>query len=278
MKNSSRFTLTFWILASAAIFEVLHASFMLDPNLDYCENDWYPGSCAQQKAQGGFKGTGKSANATNGTFVQLDNNELVSNDGYDIANGEGAELRVACFKEDKNACNTLIRNANLATFDKCDHNTPKPPNVINHMSVVGQGVNLMFGNKSCFFIGMIYYNAGYYHEAKPYFEKLCKDNDVLACALLGDMYRFGQGTRQDHFKGTEFYQKACNMRIANSSDNKEIRVLQGVSCDKLGAQYYNGRGVRQNRSIAKQYFGKACDLGDQEGCDNYKILNNQGVQ
>ena len=156
----------------------------------------------------------------------------------------------------------------------------------------------------CAVIGGLYYYAGRYREAIPYFEKdiALGDNVVYAlmmlgatydklqdyrnakkyfeigcnkgngdkvqamvCCDLGIMYYNGKGVRQDYNKAQELYKKACDLK-------------SGVACNNLGLLYDRGQGVRQNRSTAKQYYGKACDLGEQTGCDNYKLLNSQGVQ
>ena len=195
------------------------------------------------------------------------------------------EASVACLLDNKNACNTLIRNATFAKVNECLYYTPKEPQVINHISSEGLKQALAFGNKSCYLIAQIYQIAGYDHEAKPYYEKLCKANDVFSCGMLASMYIEGEGTRQNYFKAVELYQKACNMKIANNADNKEARKFQGMSCDILGQCYEKGKvcyengkgqGAKQNLSIAKQYYGKACDLGNQQGCDNYKMLNQKG--
>ena len=154
----------------------------------------------------------------------------------------------------------------------------------------------------CAFAGVVYFKAGRYREAIPYYEKLItlEDNrgysvlvdtyhklqdyynakkyyeiacnkgngDVFQsepCYILGNMYNDGKGVRQDYYKAHELYKKACDMKY-------------GGACNDLGVLYVEGQGVRQNLSTAKQYFGKACDLGIQAGCNNYKVLNNQGVQ
>ncbi|MGX2972963.1 tetratricopeptide repeat protein [Helicobacter sp. T3_23-1059] len=272
MKNSSRFTLTFWILAIAAIFEVLYASFMLDPNLDYCENDWYPGSCAQQKAQGGFKGTGKSANATNGTFVQLDNNELVSNEGYNT--GKGEAIRDCIEYGDKSACQALIDNG-LRSVEQCTKDICLFVGII--YGIAGhfreeipyfERAIALGDNRAYYFLGLAYYNLNDYFNAKKYYEIGCNkvsDMQSESCYNLGLMYHNGKGVRQDYHKASELWKKACDMK-------------NGFACNNLGALYGKGQGVRQNRSIAKQYYGKACDLGDQMGCDNYKEYNEAGVQ
>lgn len=160
-------------------------------------------------------------------------------------------------------------------------------------------------NKSnCGFIGIIYEYAGHTQEAIKYYEKAialgdyyatnslgilyddegnfadsfkyesmacekipAKDKGVKgeACYNLGNSYNFGKGTRQDYFKASQFYKKACDLGNASG-------------CNNLGYLYNNGQGVKQNKSTAKQYYGKACDLGDQMGCDNYRKLNEAGVK
>ncbi|ETD24253.1 tetratricopeptide repeat protein [Helicobacter macacae] len=185
-----------------------------------------------------------------------------------------------CFENrDKSACQALINNG-LPSAEEC----PKNPKSV------------------CSIYGVIYYTAGYYHEAIPYFEKAIAlgDNsgyDVLgatydklqdyynakkyleigcnkgngdldqagSCYNLGYMYANGKGVRQDYAKAAELWKKACDMKY-------------GFACNNLGVLYGKGQGVRQNRSTAKQYYGKACDLGNQVGCDNYKLLNSQGVR
>lgn len=184
-----------------------------------------------------------------------------------------------CYEnEDKSACQALINNG-LPSAEECPKN---PKNV-------------------CTICGSIYYTAGHYHEAIPYFEKAIalgdriygmlgvtyqsledyynakkyyemacnKSNGDLAhaegCSNLGGLYYKGLGVRQDYYKAHELWKKACDMKV-------------GEACFNLGMLYYKGQGVRQNLSTAKQYYGKACDLGRQIGCDNYRKLNNQGVQ
>lgn len=181
-----------------------------------------------------------------------------------------------CFENsDKSACQALINNG-LVSVEQCNKD-------------------------SCWFVGGIYYLAGRYREAIPYFEKVIAlggDNrtyqslgnvylhlqdyynakkyyeiacdkgngDIFqsaTCHNLGVMYANGEGVRQDYAKAAKLYKKACDMKY-------------GGACNDLGVQYDKGQGVRQNRSTAKQYYGKACDLGEQMGCDNYKKINQAG--
>ena len=179
--------------------------------------------------------------------------------------------------EDKNACQALIHNG-LLNVEQCD-------------------------KKSCGFYGSVYFLAGHYREAIPYFEKDIALGDNAAYGILGATYgnlqdyynakkyfemgcnkgngdlvqaescyhlglmydSWGKGVRRDYAKAHELYKKACDMK-------------HGRACNNLGVLYDNGQGVRQNLSTAKQYYGKACDFGNQTGCDNYKLLNRQGVQ
>ena len=194
-----------------------------------------------------------------------------------MSDEEWQRARHNCFEnKDKSACYTLINNG-LLSVGQCD-------------------------KESCGFIGSIYYQAGYFKEAIPYFEKAIAlgDNSGYAalgntyhklqdyfnakqyyeiacnkgngdavqaesCYNLGGMYYEGRGVRQDYAKAAELYKKACDMKYGDAYNN-------------LGVLYDKGLGVRQNLSTAKQYYGKACDFGDQMGCDNYKLLNNLEVR
>ena len=182
-----------------------------------------------------------------------------------------------CFYQDnKNVCQTLIDNG-LASVEQCGKDK---------------------GKGNCYFIGAVYYKAGHYREAIPYFEIVIalgdnraytmlgfayyelndyfnakkyfeigcnKVSEPFCCFTLGGMYYNGQGVRQDYHKARELWKKACDMKKAGA-------------CNNLGVLYNSGQGVKQNLSMAKQYFGKACYLGVQSGCDNYKALNEAGVQ
>lgn len=181
-----------------------------------------------------------------------------------------------CFQnKDKNACYALINNG-LVSVEQCNKD-------------------------SCWLVGGVYYTAGRYREAIPYYEKAIALGNNRGYADLGDtyyalqdyynakkyyeiacnkgvsevqgencyslglMYFHGEGVRQDYAKAAELWKKACDMKY-------------GGACNNLGVLYNDGLGVRQNSSTAKQYYGKACDFGEQLGCNNYKLLNSQGVR
>ncbi|MGX3044675.1 tetratricopeptide repeat protein [Helicobacter sp. T3_23-1056] len=246
MKNSGRFTLVFWILASTTIFSLsfLHASFILDPNLDYCENEWYLGSCAQQKAQGGVKVMGKHTNMTNENSAQLDDN-----------GGLASEVECTLDKEETNNCVFLGSLSFIAEL------------YIEAIQYYEKAIALG-DNRGYHLLGLSYDKLGDYFNAKKYLEIGCNkvsDTQSESCYNLGVMYIDGKGVRQDYHKARELWKKACDMKNA-------------MACHNLGVLYARGKGVKQNRSIAKQYYGKACDLGEQTGCDNYKQYNEAGVQ
>ena len=77
---------------------------------------------------------------------------------------------------------------------------------------------------------------------------------------LGNMYRRGQGVKQDNFEAVKWYRKAAEQ------GNAKAQVL-------LGLAYLLGKGVQFNKSLAKEWFYKACDNGEKIGCKYYGELN-----
>lgn len=184
-----------------------------------------------------------------------------------------------CFEnEDKSACQALINNG-LPSIGQCDKGFCAFIGVIYYQAgrykeaipyfekaiTLGSNDNRVYGA-----LGDTYYELQDYYNAKKYYEIGCgKGNGNLAqskpCFNLGIMHANGKGVRQDYHKSHELWKKACDMKL-------------GSACNNLGFLYGNGQGVRQNLSTAKQYYGKACDLGNQMGCDNYRELHSAGVQ
>ncbi len=77
---------------------------------------------------------------------------------------------------------------------------------------------------------------------------------------LGEMYRDGEGVRQDHAKAFEWYQKADNQGFAEAQSN-------------LGVMYFSGKGVRQDKTRAKELISQSCANGHQISCDSYQRFN-----
>ena len=65
------------------------------------------------------------------------------------------------------------------------------------------------------------------------FEELAEKGDIEAQYNLGDMYRDGEGVRQDYKKAIYWYEKAANQGYAPAQYN-------------LGVMYSNGKGVKQD--------------------------------
>ena len=101
---------------------------------------------------------------------------------------------------------------------------------------------------------------GDYQTAFKLWLPLAEQGNASAQFNLGNMYRKGQGVKQDNFEAVKWYRKA-----AEQGDGK-AQVL-------LGLAYLLGKGVQFNKSLAKEWFGKACDNGNQIGCEYYGKLN-----
>ena len=84
-----------------------------------------------------------------------------------------------------------------------------------------------------------------------------------SCHIVGIIYSSKNHDVQNYHKAKEYFQKACDAKLA-------------PACFNLGNSYVLGRGVRQNEATAKEYYGKACDLGEQKGCDKYRELRERG--
>jgi TPR repeat protein len=99
-------------------------------------------------------------------------------------------------------------------------------------------------------------------------EKLCRENNVNACAGLGFLYAEGEeGIKQDYFKAKKYWSKVCSLN-------------DGGGCSILGGLYYEGMGVKQSYIKAKEYIEKSCDLNYAAGCWFLGLLydNGRGVK
>ncbi|HHV6870517.1 tetratricopeptide repeat protein [Haemophilus influenzae] len=99
-----------------------------------------------------------------------------------------------------------------------------------------------------------------YQTAFKLWLPLAEQGNASAQFNLGNMYRRGQGVKQDNFEAVKWYRKAAEQ------GNAKAQVL-------LGLAYLLGKGVQFNKSLAKEWFGKACDNGNQQGCEYYGKLN-----
>ena len=173
---------------------------------------------------------------------------------------------------DKSACQALIDNG-LPSVEECTKDTCGAVGMVYYIAghfreaiPYFERVVALGDNRAYWLLGYAYLVLNDYLNAKKYFEIGCNkvsDTQSKSCYNLGVMYVEERGVRQDYHKAAELYKKACDMKF-------------GLGCNNLGSLYAKEKGVKQNLSIAKQYYGKACDLGEQLGCDNYRRLNQMG--
>ena len=125
---------------------------------------------------------------------------------------------------------------------------------------------------------------------------LAEQGDATAQAILGTMYGYGYGVKQDGFESTKWYRKAAEQGHADAQANLGSAYLAGHgvrqddteavkwfkkaaengSADgqlKLGLMYLIGQGIQKDRTLAKEWLGKACNNGEQKGCEYYGKLN-----
>ncbi|ETD24238.1 tetratricopeptide repeat protein [Helicobacter macacae] len=150
-----------------------------------------------------------------------------------MSDDEWQRARHNCFdNRDKNSCYALI-NDGLPSVEQC-------------YAQKGKG--------NCSFVGGIYYFAGRYKEAIPYFEKTIALGDNLGYVSLASVYH----DLQDYYNAKKYYEIAC--------DTIDGFLMQADACLVVAKMYDRGQGVKRNSSTAKQYYGKACNLGNQRAC------------
>lgn len=146
----------------------------------------------------------------------------------------------------------------------------------NAVVACSQATNKQTLSYACAIGSSSLYAAEKYHDAFTFAKKGCETNvkgeeahnayvSKSNCLMVGFLYEFGEGVRQDYAKAAEYYKKGCDLGYA-------------APCEGLGNLYMEGKGVPRNRSSAKRLFGKACDLGEQKACNKYRELNQAGVQ
>lgn len=108
-----------------------------------------------------------------------------------------------------------------------------------------------------FVLGMLYaYGTGVrqdYAQARLWFEEAAALGHAEAQHKLGEMYARGWGVRQDMTKALVWYEKAAE-RGASAAQFE------------LGVMYEYGRNVPQDKARAREWYDKACVGGFQPGC------------
>jgi TPR repeat protein len=93
------------------------------------------------------------------------------------------------------------------------------------------------------------YEHGDYATAMRLFSSLAEHGDAEAQDMLGGLYEFGRGVRQDYSEAVVWYRKAADQ---DDADGEDI----------LGQLYEYGQGVPQDYAEAARWYRKAADQGD----------------
>ena len=94
-------------------------------------------------------------------------------------------------------------------------------------------------------------------------KRMAESNDILAQAILGEMYDYGYGVEQSKDSALEWYRKAADHNYA---------YAQG----SLGYMYDSGQGVEQDKKIAFEWYKKSADLGNAYGQGNLGCMYENG--
>lgn len=143
------------------------------------------------------------------------------------------------------------------------------------------------------------YQQGEYHTAFKQFKPLAEQGDAVSQYNLAQMYRNGQGVRQDYAQALNWYFKSAEQgypdaqyalaSMYESGQGVQQNYFESVKWyqkaaeqgyamaqTNLGVMYALGQGVRVDLHLAKEWAGRGCDNGNQNGCDLYRILNERG--
>ena len=104
-------------------------------------------------------------------------------------------------------------------------------------------------------------------EVKPLLEFYAEKQVSSAQYILGWMYRFGCGVKEDKAEAVNWYRKAAEQGYAVAQNN-------------LGFMYSNGEGVKEDDAEAVKWFRKAAEQGYAQAQDNlgYMYSNGEGVK
>lgn len=118
-----------------------------------------------------------------------------------------------------------------------------------------------------FVLGMLYtYGTGVrqdYAQARLWFEEAAAQGHAEAQYKLGEMYARGWGVRQDTAKALVWYEKAAERGAAGAQF-------------ELGVMHEYGRNAPQNKQTARTWYDKACAGGFQAGCTAREKLDKAG--
>ncbi|WP_084394631.1 tetratricopeptide repeat protein [Henriciella pelagia] len=138
---------------------------------------------------------------------------------------------------------------------------------------------------------------GWYDDAIERYQTACKDTSrqtavwARNCRKLADIYRKGQGVRQDYPRAQSLYHRACfegddavacsqQAHVSFKGNDGDVdlpyaRKLYKAACDLgdqtacagYGSMLYRGQGGPMQRTTGKQYIQNACAAGDEWACE-----------
>ena len=155
---------------------------------------------------------------------------------------------------------------------------------------------------------MDYYLKGEYKKALPLLEKLANAGNINASYSLGEMYRKGNGVKENKGVSCDYYQKSAEDGNADAffhagvcaitirQDNQRFKEafkwfkkasekLKETDLDEpdrkylalvLANMYYTGKGTLQDFSEAARWFEKAGEMGDARAQGVLALLNYTG--
>ncbi|KAK1174832.1 LRP2-binding protein isoform X1 [Acipenser oxyrinchus oxyrinchus] len=109
--------------------------------------------------------------------------------------------------------------------------------------------------EASFLLGQLYFEEGWYEEARQQFEKI-KENDLNALYQLGVMYYDGLGTQADHKKAVDYMNKIANC------DTPKAQTLKHAALYNLGQAYLEGYSVKHSDAEAERLWLLAADDGN----------------
>ncbi len=209
---------------------------------------------------------------------------------------------------------TINRQNNIKNLSRATSATPEQLLAMDHYDrhvILTQMFDSLQENadntknpKNLFLLGYYYYSeaedndkAEDFHKAKAYFLQAEKLGSKDAIYLLGELYYYGEGVKQNYLTAAQYYEKAAALQQKNAIFSLgsiymnglgvEENVLKAVeyyqnaaalkditAINSLGYLYESSDNTEIKRDLtqAAKWYQQSCDLGDSHGCDSLNRL------
>ncbi|MEO8699758.1 MAG: tetratricopeptide repeat protein [Kofleriaceae bacterium] len=97
------------------------------------------------------------------------------------------------------------------------------------------------------------------------FEKACAKDSPSGCDWLGDMYKDGNGTKQDFAKAFQLWKQGC--------DGTKDETMSPSACRSLAFAYVRGEGVAKDLKAGVKAFVRACANNQADACQYIYVVN-----